>query len=49
VLKSVVAQYDAGELITQREIVSKKVREALVIRAADFGIYLEDVSGAPLD
>lgn len=44
VLKSVVAQYDAGELITQREIVSNKVREALVIRAADFGIHLEDVA-----
>ncbi len=44
VLKSVVAQYDAGELITQREIVSKKVREALVLRAQDFGIVLEDVA-----
>jgi prohibitin 1 len=44
VLKSVVAQYDAGELITQREVVSRKVREALVVRAADFGIILEDVA-----
>lgn len=44
VLKSVVAQYDAGELITQREVVSRKVREALVVRAADFGIVLEDVA-----
>jgi len=44
VLKAVVAQYDAGELITQREVVSRKVREALVVRAADFGIILEDVA-----
>ena len=44
VLKSVVAQYDAGELITQREVVSRKVREALVVRAQDFGIVLEDVA-----
>jgi prohibitin 1 len=44
ILKSVVAQYDAGELITQREVVSRKVREALVIRAADFGILLDDVA-----
>jgi len=44
VLKSVVAQYDAGELITQRELVSTKVREALTTRAADFNINLDDVS-----
>eukprot|EP01118_Nematostelium_gracile_P012264 TRINITY_DN4451_c0_g1_i1.p1 TRINITY_DN4451_c0_g1~~TRINITY_DN4451_c0_g1_i1.p1 ORF type:complete len:284 (-),score=87.63 TRINITY_DN4451_c0_g1_i1:95-946(-) len=44
VLKSVVAQYDAGELITQRELVSTKVRESLTNRAADFNIVLDDVS-----
>jgi len=44
VLKSVVAQYDAGELITQRETVSIKVREALTTRAADFNLILDDVS-----
>merc|ERR1711991_11305 len=44
VLKAVVAQYDAGELITQREMVSRKVREELVSRASDFGIILEDVA-----
>lgn len=44
VLKAVVAQYDAGELITQRELVSGKIREALTTRAADFNIMLEDVS-----
>lgn len=43
-LKAVVAQYDAGELITQRENVSRKVREALVERAAYFGIQLDDVA-----
>ncbi|KAG4302066.1 hypothetical protein PCANB_001610 [Pneumocystis canis] len=44
VLKSIVAQFDAAELITQREIVSSKVREDLVKRASEFGIQLEDVS-----
>ncbi|PRP77787.1 hypothetical protein PROFUN_07729 [Planoprotostelium fungivorum] len=44
ILKAVVAQYDAGELITQREIVSGKIRDALVTRAGDFDILLDDVS-----
>jgi len=44
VLKSVVAQFDAGELITQREFVSTKVREKLTIRCADFNLNVEDVS-----
>jgi len=44
VLKSVVAQFDAGELITQREAVSLKIRESLTKRADGFGIILEDVS-----
>lgn len=38
------AQYDAGELITQREVVSGKIRDALVHRAGDFNILLDDVS-----
>lgn len=44
VLKSIVAQFDAAELITQREIVSQKIREELSTRASEFGIKLEDVS-----
>lgn len=44
VLKAVVAQYDAAEMITQREIVSHKVSETLIERAASFGIMLDDIS-----
>lgn len=44
VLKSIVAQFDAAELITQREVVSSKIREDLRKRAAEFNIELEDVS-----
>jgi len=38
------AQHDAAELITQREIVSVKIREALNDRAQDFHIILDDIS-----
>lgn len=44
VLKAIVAQFDAAELITQREIVSGRIREDLLKRASDFNIVLEDVS-----
>jgi len=44
VLKAVVAQFDAGELITQREVVSQKVSEDLTDRAAQFGFILDDIS-----
>lgn len=44
VLKAVVAQFDASELITQRELVSAKIQQELVKRATEFNISLEDVS-----
>ncbi|OBT80721.1 hypothetical protein VF21_00354 [Pseudogymnoascus sp. 05NY08] len=44
VLKSIVAQFDAAELITQREAVSNRIRSDLLKRAQEFNIALEDVS-----
>ncbi|ORZ32985.1 prohibitin-1, partial [Catenaria anguillulae PL171] len=44
VLKAIVARFDASELITQRELVSERIREELHLRAKDFNISLEDVS-----
>lgn len=44
VLKAVVAQYNAEQLITQREKVSRQVRETLTTRAKEFHIMLDDVA-----
>jgi len=44
VLKATVAQFDASELITLREVVSSRIREDLLKRAREFNLVLEDVS-----
>jgi len=38
------AQFDASELITQREVVSEKVQELLMERGNSFGLILDDIS-----
>lgn len=38
------ARFDASELITQRELVSRQVSEDLTERASTFGLILDDVS-----
>jgi prohibitin 1 len=44
ILKAIVAQFDAQEMITQRESVSHRVSAALAERAKQFGILLDDIS-----
>ncbi|CAD7696679.1 unnamed protein product [Ostreobium quekettii] len=43
-LKSVIAQYNASQLLTMRELVSKDIRRILTERARFFNIVLDDVS-----
>jgi len=44
ILKNVVAQYNAEQLLTEREKVSKEICEDLKSRAGEFNILLDDVS-----
>lgn len=44
VLKAVVAQYNADQLLTMREKVSQDIRQQLTKRSTDFHIELDDVS-----
>merc|ERR1719382_1503134 len=44
VMKATIAQYNAEQLLTQREHVSREIREAIVQRAKQFNILMDDVS-----
>lgn len=44
VTKAVVAQYNANELLTKRNMVSKQIRDLLTQRSRDFKILLDDVA-----
>mmetsp|Transcript_1868 Transcript_1868/g.6663 ORF Transcript_1868/g.6663 Transcript_1868/m.6663 type:complete len:303 (+) Transcript_1868:60-968(+) len=44
VLKSVVAQFTAAELITMREFVSQQIKAKMIARSREFGLELDDVS-----
>ncbi|KAL0308689.1 UNVERIFIED_CONTAM: Prohibitin-3, mitochondrial [Sesamum radiatum] len=44
VLKAIVAQFNADELLTERPHVSALVRDSLMRRASEFNIVLDDVA-----
>jgi prohibitin 1 len=44
VLKMIIAQYNAEQLLTQRERVSREIREQIVERSKNFHILMDDVS-----
>jgi prohibitin 1 len=44
ILKTVVAQYNAEQLLTERDKVSGDIRQEMITRAKDFNIFLDDVS-----
>jgi prohibitin 1 len=44
ILKASVAQYNADQLLTQREMVSRDIRDTLIERAEAFHLLLDDVS-----
>merc|ERR1712066_917454 len=44
VMKATIAQYNAEQLLTHREHVSREIREAVVQRAQQFNILMDDVS-----
>ena len=44
VVKQVIAQFNATALLTQREQVSRKIKDLLAERAKEFNIILQDVS-----
>ncbi|KAK9838143.1 hypothetical protein WJX81_003685 [Elliptochloris bilobata] len=44
ILKAVVAQYNAEQLLTQRDRVSRAVRDSLTARAKEFNILVDDIA-----
>lgn len=44
ILKATVALFDAEQLLTQREEVSSKIRDAIIKRATQFDIEIDDVA-----
>ena len=44
IMKSVIAQYDAESLLTNREKVSKEIRDHLINRGSGFHILFDDIS-----